>query len=482
MSFWAIKIDGNLQICLPCSDTMRSIGSCPTASKCIIVLIHMLFLLGSSNTANGEDFDSFLQLPQSGSTRTRPKSKRVLFVGDFGAKGDGITDDSKAFKNAWEIACSLPMRMRIVIPVGSTYLVHPVDIAGPCRSKVTLMISGTIVAPKDPDAWIGLNPRKWIYFHGVNHLTLEGGGRINGMGQEWWTRSCKTNSTNPCRHAPTAVTFHRCKNLKVKDLMIVNSQQMHMAFTNCMRVVASNLRVMAPAVSPNTDGIHISASRGVEVKNSIIRTGDDCISIVSNSSRIQIINIACGPGHGISIGSLGKSNSWSHVHDVLVDAALLSNTDNGVRIKTWQGGSGFASNIAFRNVLMDNVSNPIIIDQYYCDSWLPCLNQSSAVKVENISFVHVKGTSATEEAISFACSDDSPCEGLYLEDIQLQSSIGGITRSLCWEAQGSSSGSVDPPACFSSFSSSENFMKRKVNPQTIHSQRLANLNGGRATQ
>ncbi|BFG42650.1 hypothetical protein CerSpe_289240 [Prunus speciosa] len=103
----------------------------------------------------------------------------------------------KAFKNTWEMACSLPTRTRIVIPVGSTYLVHPVDIAGPCRSKVTLMISGNIVAPKDPDAWIGLNPQ---------------GGRINGMGQE---RSCKTNSTNPCRHAPTAVTSHKCKNLKV---------------------------------------------------------------------------------------------------------------------------------------------------------------------------------------------------------------------------------------------------------------------------
>ncbi|KAL6271121.1 hypothetical protein ACE6H2_028032 [Prunus campanulata] len=54
--------------------------------------------------------------------------------------------------------------------------------------------------------------------------------------------------------------------------MIVNSQQMQMAFTYCMWVVASNLRVMAPAVSLNTDGIHISASRGIEVKNSIIRT------------------------------------------------------------------------------------------------------------------------------------------------------------------------------------------------------------------
>lgn len=461
-------------LCLTRSDTMKSLRLHSSSSTCVIGLVHILFLLVSSDTVNTEKFDSLLQLQHSGSLTTRLRSKRVLIVSDFGAKGDGITDDSKAFKNAWEIACSFPTRTRILIPSGSIYLVHPVDIAGPCRSKVTLVISGTIIAPKNAEAWIGLNPRKWLYFHGVNHLTIEGGGTVNGMGQEWWARSCKTNSTNPCRHAPTAITFHRCKNLKVKNLMIVNSQKMHMAFTNCMRVVASHLQVIAPATSPNTDGIHISVSKGVEVKDSIIRTGDDCISIVSNSSRIRIMNIVCGPGHGISIGSLGKSNSWSQVRDVIVDAAFLSNTENGVRIKTWQGGSGFASNIAFRNVLMDNVSNPIIIDQYYCDSQLPCLNQTLAVKVENISFMHIKGTSATEEAIRFACSDDSPCEGLYLEDIQLLSSTGGTTSSFCWEAQGSSLGSLNPPACFSC---SEAFIEQKV---LLHPINLEN--GGKATE
>ncbi|XP_075663622.1 putative polygalacturonase At1g80170 [Castanea sativa] len=425
-------------------------------STCLIVCVLFTFTFLTSNV---EAYDSLLQLPLSGSTRTRPRSKRVLFVGDFGAHGDGVNDDTEAFKDAWEVACSFSGRIRIVIPTDYTFLIYPIDIVGPCRSKVTIQISGTIVAPEDPDAWQGLSLRKWLYFDGVNHLTIEGGGTIDGMGQEWWARSCKTNSTNPCTHAPTAITFHSCKYLNVKNLMVLNSQQMHISFTKCLRVVVSHLQVIAPARSPNTDGIHISESKGVEVKDSIIRTGDDCISIVSNSSRIRIKDIICGPGHGISIGSLGKSNSWSQVHDVMVDRALLSNTDNGVRIKTWQGGSGFATEITFQNVLMENVSNPIIIDQYYCDSQLPCTNQTLAVQVENISFVHIKGTSATEVAIKFACSDDYPCEGLYLEDIELVSSSGEMTESFCWEAYGSSSGLVYPPACLSC---SESFIKQKV--------------------
>ena len=41
----------------------------------------------------------------------------------------------------------------------------------------------------------------------------------------------------------------------------------------------------------------------------------------------------------------------------------------------YQGGRGFASQITFQNILMENVSHPLIIDQYYCDSLLPCPNQ-----------------------------------------------------------------------------------------------------------
>lgn len=70
-----------------------------------------------------------------------------------------------------------------------------------------------------------------------------------------------------------AMTFHKCKNLKIRHLLVIDSQQMHVSFTNCLRVVASDLKVIAPAFSPNTDGIHISASRGVTVTNSIISTG-----------------------------------------------------------------------------------------------------------------------------------------------------------------------------------------------------------------
>ncbi|KAL2493452.1 putative polygalacturonase [Abeliophyllum distichum] len=377
------------------SSTSNAYSSHSVYSFNYIIYSSICLLLIISN-ANG--FSHIIQLPTSGLFRNTPcPSKTVVFnINDFGAKGDGFTDDTKALEDVWKVACSLSSRAKIVIPAGNYYLVRPIDFTGHCKSNVTLRISGTIVSPRDPEIWEGLNIHRWLYFHGVKDLIIEGGGLIDGSGHEWWARSCKMNTSNHCTHAPTAVTFHKCKNLKVRNLTIVSSPQMHMAFTACVRVAASRLSILAPADSPNTDGIHISASKHVSLKNIIISTGDDCISIVSNSSRIRMKNIVCGPGHGISIGSLGKANSSAAVQDVRLDGAYLFNTENGLRIKTWQGGSGFARKITFQNVWMKNVSNPIIIDQYYCDSSVHCLNQTSSVSIDTVSFHHIRGTSATE--------------------------------------------------------------------------------------
>lgn len=406
------------------------------SSHCLHGFLYSLTLYLFIRNANG--LDPLIQLPHSTSGLYRNDSSistTILNIDDFGAKGNGHTDDTRVFRDVWKKACTSSSPQRIVVSAGKTYLVGPIDFAGPCNSKVTLRVLGTIVAPRDPDVWDGKDRHKWLYFHSVKDLIVEGGGIINGRGQKWWARSCKTNETNPCRHAPTALTFHRCNSLNVRNIMLIDSQQMHVAFTTSKSIAVSHLRILAPARSPNTDGIHISASSHVIIKSSTISTGDDCISIVSNSSRIRIRNIFCGPGHGISIGSLGKSGSWAEVHDVQVIGAILSNTGNGVRIKTWQGGRGFAKMISFQHIWMQNVSNPIIIDQYYCDSPRPCQNHSLAVDVDAISFIGIKGTSATEEAMSFACSDKLPCTNIYLEDVQLFSHRGGVsTRSFCWEA------------------------------------------------
>lgn len=51
---------------------------------------------------------------------------------------------------------------------------------------------------------------------------------------------------------------------------------------------------------------------------------------------MYIHNVNCGPGHGISIGGLGKDASRACVSNITVRDINMHNTMNGVRIKTWQ--------------------------------------------------------------------------------------------------------------------------------------------------
>lgn len=56
--------------------------------------------------------------------------------------------------------------------------------------------------------------------------------------------------------------------------------------------------------------------------------------------------------------------------------AVFTKSDNGVRIKTWaRPGNGFVKHVVFQNIVMNNVKNPIIIDQNYCPDNEGCPGQ-----------------------------------------------------------------------------------------------------------
>ncbi|PON74215.1 Glycoside hydrolase [Parasponia andersonii] len=362
-------------------------------------------------------------------------SPQIFNVDDFGARGDG-TDDSQAFIKAWNRACSSKVGV-ILVPQNRVYHLKPITFSGPCKSsQLTMRISGIIKAsPRRSD--YEKDTRHWMVFDSVQNLRVEGGGTINGNGRKWWKNSCKINKA-------LAVTFYECKNLRVANLRFKNAQQMHLNFQKCVNVQVVNLRVIAPGNSPNTDGIHITDTQNIQIMNSVIKTGDDCISIVSGSKNVRATDITCGPGHGISIGSLGAGNSEAEVSNVIVNRARFSGTTNGVRIKTWQGGSGYAKNIIFQNIAMRNVSNPIIIDQNYCDQDEPCHEQDSAVQISNVMYNNIKGTSDSQVAVKFECSKSFPCQGISLQNVNFVREGEGEVEASCENVSFDKSGRVSP--------------------------------------
>ncbi|OEL20842.1 putative polygalacturonase [Dichanthelium oligosanthes] len=373
-----------------------------------------------------------------------PTRRNVVNVDTFGAAGDGDADDTEAFSNAWKTACSLENAV-FLVPTGRRYKVGASTFMGPCKEKMVIQIQGTIVAPEEPSEWDPRSTRLWLLFSGLAGTRIQGGGVIDGSGSKWWANSCKINKAN-------AVTIDLSRGVRVKGLRVQNAQQMHLTVYRSRNVRLAGVRIDAPEDSPNTDGIHVAESTAVTIQNCRIGTGDDCISIVNASFNIRMKNIDCGPGHGISIGSLGKDGTYAAVENVALDTARISRAQNGVRIKTWQGGAGYVRNVRFSNVAVDDVDHPIIIDQFYCDTQSrPCSNQTSNVAVTNVAYRNISGTSRRAEAIKFACSDSVPCTDIVLSDINLCRSDGaggggGDVQTVCNCAIGFDYGCVRPAA------------------------------------
>ncbi|URD98887.1 Glycosyl hydrolases family 28 [Musa troglodytarum] len=396
-----------------------------------------------------------------GRPRLTPETMAAMFdVLDFGAKGDGVTDDTKAFEGAWAAACKVEAST-VIVP-----------------AEFEFLLDGTIIAPTSAGAW-GAGSLQWLEFTKLQDITIRGSGVIDGRGSVWWTNSdsdidpinAELGSEMP-QIRPTvsallasaflkqtegllvtvfssslfqALRFYGSYNATVTGIRIQNSPRCHLKFDNCEAVEVFNITVSSPGDSPNTDGIHLQNSRNVWIHRVDMGCGDDCVSIQTGCSNIYIHDVDCGPGHGISIGGLGRDNTKACVSNITVRDINLRNTMTGVRIKTWQGGSGSVQAIQFSNIKVWEVQIPMVIDQFYCDR-SSCENQSSAVALSSIAYESIRGT-FTVKPVHFACSDSSPCSGISLSEVELEPlrERHRMNDPFCWQAFGELYAPTIPP-------------------------------------
>ncbi|KAL3520668.1 hypothetical protein ACH5RR_018817 [Cinchona calisaya] len=369
----------------------------------------------------------------------------TLDVTQFGAKADANTDISQALLDAWKQACNSTTPATIVIPKG-TFALKQVKLEGPCHAPIEIQVQGTLKAPVDHSQLI--KGSEWVTVNNVNQLTISGGGTFDGQGAKAWTQNdCRVKSD--CSKLPNNLSFNNVNNTIVRDVTSLNSKLFHVNLMGCTNFTFSHFTITAPGDSPNTDGIHLGHSTGIIITDSNIGTGDDCISIGDGVKQVNITKVTCGPGHGISVGSLGKYENELPVAGIFVSDCTISNTLNGVRVKSWPAAAaGDVSDMHFEGIIMQNVSNPVLIDQEYCPNNQCKLDSPSKVKISNVSFKNITGTSATPVAVSLVCSKSIPCNGVVIGDIDLayNGNHGNISTN-CANVRPTLVGKQNPPVC-----------------------------------
>ncbi|XP_008465833.2 exopolygalacturonase-like [Cucumis melo] len=367
-------------------------------------------------------------------------------VTKFGAMPN--TDIFQALTNAWKAACGSTSQSQVLIPE-ETYKLSKIELTGPCKNRIQIQLQGILQAPAD------LAEDNWISFKYIDQFTLTGKGVFDGQGKVAWGKNdCAINPK--CAKFAINVRFDFIKNAIVSDITSKDSKSFHFNVLGCKNLTFQNVNINAPENSPNTDGIHIGRSIGINVINTNIGTGDDCISLGDGSQQVAITNVTCGPGHGISVGSLGRYVGEAPVQGIRAKNCTLINTTNGVRIKTRPSSPslGVASDIHFEDIIMVNVINPMVIDQEYCPSNQCDKKNPSKVKISNVSFTNIRGTAANALAVSFVCSSQFPCEDIKVTDINLTyNGSGDPISSTCKYVKPIVSGIQNPQICSSLVSS-----------------------------
>lgn len=318
----------------------------------------------------------------------------TLNVKDFGAKGDGIWDDTPFIQAA--ILCC-PKDSRVLIPEG-TYKVTSLFLKSNLRLELSKgavisaqtdrnrfpVLRGRIESYDEKDeynlgTWEG-NPldcfSSVLTGIQVENVEIYGEGLVDGNAdkENWWYEPKVKRGA----FRPRMIFLNRCQNVTIQGIQLQNSPSwnIHPYFSDHLKFI--DLKVLNPKDSPNTDGLDPESCRDVEIAGVYFSLGDDCIAIKSGKiymgskyktpSRDIVIRQCCmRDGHGsITIGS----EMAGGVYGLTVKDCLFLNTDRGLRIKTrrGRGKDGVIDNIVFDNIFMDHVMTPFVINSfYYCD-------------------------------------------------------------------------------------------------------------------
>lgn len=318
----------------------------------------------------------------------------AINVRDFGAKGDGVNDDTTAIQTA--INC-LPQGGRLYFPEG-TYLTAPLCL----KSHITLEIpeGATLLGSTDrshypiiPGKTLDMESGEEIHFgtwegnavpmhqalifaEHAEDITIVGRGKIDGNAPAagWWI-----NVKEQPIGRPRLMFFNRCDGVRVHGIHACNSAswQMHPYFSKNIDFL--DMFISAPKDSPNTDAIDPEACDKVNIIGCRFSVGDDCIAIKSGkieigskfktpANRHTIRNCLMEFGHGaVTLGS----EMAGGVTNLTVNRCVFRQTDRGLRIKTRRGRGKDAviDGVVFENIKMEGVLTPIVINMWYncCD-------------------------------------------------------------------------------------------------------------------
>ncbi|MBQ3761225.1 MAG: glycoside hydrolase family 28 protein [Clostridia bacterium] len=314
-----------------------------------------------------------------------PPFERISAL-DFGAKGDGVTLNTRALQNAID---ALKPGQELYLPAG-TYLTGALDLHGDMALYLEkgAVLQGTAdvedYTPKIPSRFEGyemmcyrslLNLGRRNHAAGANckNVLIYGKGTISGGGQALCLNVIKTerelmkeylqslgdkikeyenDHTIPARPRGRLINLSNCENVRITGLTLQNgaSWNVHMLYSK--HIVTDHCVFKSEDVW-NGDGWDPDSSEDCTLFGCEFFTGDDSVAIKSGKNpegnvigrptrRVRVFDCLSHKGLGIAIGSEMSGG----VEDVKIWDCDLINSLYGVQIKATKKRGGYVRDVS----------------------------------------------------------------------------------------------------------------------------------------
>ena len=294
----------------------------------------------------------------------------------YGAKGDGITKDTAAIQKAIDDCSTKKGTVKLA---GGSFISGPLTLKNNVTLNVAIgaqLLASTDRADYQPATIMRLpGVQPFLHVDHADHVTLSGGGLIDGRGQVWWdyVKGGKDIGVlgNPTPR-PFGLYIDHSTHFTMENITFQNAGFWQVVPYYSQYLKFSHIRVLAPQRgAPNTDGIDPFSSSHITIDHYFSSVGDDNIAIKSGainspgpdtpSTDITITDCQFEAGHGLSIGS-EVSGGVQHVHG---ERITFKGTDQGIRVKANRDRGADVSDLTFKDITMQDVKTSILISEYY---------------------------------------------------------------------------------------------------------------------
>jgi galacturan 1,4-alpha-galacturonidase len=332
-------------------------------------------------------------------------------------KRDSCTFTSAAAAIKSKTSCATIVLDNIAVPPGVTL-------------DMTKLTSGTTVIFEGETTW---GYEEWsgpLFSVSGENIVVKGasGHSLNGNGALWWDgKGSNGGKTKPdffYAHGLTGTS-------SITYLNILNTPVRVFSINSCTGLTLDSITIDnsagdAGALGHNTDAFDVGSCTSITISNANVKNQDDCLAINSGTD-ITFTGGVCSGGHGLSIGSVG-GRSDNTVSDVTISFSEVTNSANGVRIKTVYGATGSVSGVTYKNITLSSISSyGIVIEQDY-ENGDPTGTPTTGVPVTDLTLSGISGTVDSIATNIYVLCGSGSCSSWTWSEVSI---TGGETSTKC---------------------------------------------------